>query len=84
MSALDTDLKWVRAHQRLLTRAIEWDANPSNNSFVLRGEDLQEQPNSGSRKLAPKKNASPQRSKPNTSSQAAKPLHDVSSSRSWA
>src|SRR6476660_4349433 len=38
--ALDTDLKWVRAHTRLLTRAIEWDANGKNNSFVLRGEDL--------------------------------------------
>src|SRR5947207_823818 len=38
--ALDTDLKWVRAHTRLLTRAIEWDANGRNNSFVLRGEDL--------------------------------------------
>ena len=40
ISALDTDLKWVRAHTRLLTRAIEWDANGKNNSFVLRGEDL--------------------------------------------
>src|SRR5436190_2962671 len=38
--ALDTDLKWVRAHTRLLTRVIEWDANGRNNSFVLRGEDL--------------------------------------------
>src|SRR6476620_2452770 len=38
--ALDTDLKWVRAHTRLLTRAIEWDANGRNNSFVLHGEDL--------------------------------------------
>jgi dipeptidyl aminopeptidase/acylaminoacyl peptidase len=38
--ALDTDLNWVRAHTRLLTRAIEWDANGRNNSFVLRGEDL--------------------------------------------
>src|SRR5437764_1236561 len=38
--ALDSDLKWVRAHTRLLTRAIEWDANGRNNSFVLRGEDL--------------------------------------------
>ena len=38
--ALDTDLTWVRAHTRLLTRAIEWDANGRNNSFVLRGEDL--------------------------------------------
>ena len=37
--ALDTDLKWVRAHTRLLTRAIEWE-NGKNNSFVLRGEDL--------------------------------------------
>src|SRR5215831_16601126 len=40
ISALDTDLGWVRAHTRLLTRAIEWDANGRNNSFVLRGEDL--------------------------------------------
>src|SRR5215472_7956230 len=40
ISALDTDLKWVRAHTRLLTRAIEWDANDRNKSFVLRGEDL--------------------------------------------
>src|SRR5262245_25091364 len=40
ISALDTDLTWVRAHTRLLTRAIEWDANGRNNSFVLRGEDL--------------------------------------------
>jgi WD40 repeat protein len=40
ISALDTDLNWVRAHTRLLTRAIEWDANGRNNSFVLRGEDL--------------------------------------------
>src|SRR5215468_6423914 len=38
--ALDTDLKWVRAHTRLLTRAIEWEANGRNNSFVLRGDDL--------------------------------------------
>jgi len=40
ISALDTDLNWVRAHTRLLTRAIEWDGNGRNNSFVLRGEDL--------------------------------------------
>src|SRR5262245_53899992 len=40
ISALDTDLSWVRAHTRLLTRAIEWDANGRNNSFVLRGDDL--------------------------------------------
>jgi hypothetical protein len=38
--ALDTDLKWVRAHTRLGMRAIEWNTNGRNNSFVLRGEDL--------------------------------------------
>src|SRR5436305_8762274 len=40
ISALDTDLKWVHAHTRLLTHAIEWNANGKNNSFVLRGDDL--------------------------------------------
>src|SRR5437773_1177021 len=40
ISALDTDLNWVHAHTRLLTRAIEWNANGRNNSFVLRGDDL--------------------------------------------
>ena len=40
ISALDTDLNWVRAHTRLLTRAIEWNANGRNKSFVLRGDDL--------------------------------------------
>jgi WD40 repeat protein len=40
ISALDTDLEWVHAHTRLLTRAIEWEANKKSNSFVLRGEDL--------------------------------------------
>jgi hypothetical protein len=40
ISALDTDLKWLHAHTRLLTRAIEWNANGKNNSFVLRGDYL--------------------------------------------
>ena len=40
VSALDTDLEWVHAHTRLLTRAIEWEAKEKSNSFVLRGEDL--------------------------------------------
>ena len=30
----------MHAHTRLLTRAIEWNANGRNNSFVLRGDDL--------------------------------------------
>ncbi len=40
IGALDTDLNWVHAHTRLLTRAIEWNAKGKNNSFVLRGDDL--------------------------------------------
>ena len=40
ISALDTDIEWVRAHTRLLTRAIEWKAKGKNSSFVLRGDDL--------------------------------------------
>jgi tetratricopeptide (TPR) repeat protein len=40
ISALDTDLDWVRAHTRLLTRAIDWESKGKNNSFVLRGDDL--------------------------------------------
>jgi len=40
VGALDTDLEWVHAHTRLLTRAIEWENKGKSNSFVLRGEDL--------------------------------------------
>ena len=40
INALDTDLDWVRAHTRLLTRAIEWESKGKNKSFVLRGDDL--------------------------------------------
>ncbi|MES2924475.1 MAG: toll/interleukin-1 receptor domain-containing protein [Verrucomicrobiota bacterium] len=40
ITALDTDLGWDRAHTRLLTRALEWEAKGKNSSFVLRGVDL--------------------------------------------
>ncbi len=40
ISAFETDLEWVHAHTRLLTRALEWEAKKKSNSFVLRGEDL--------------------------------------------
>ncbi|PYI70826.1 MAG: hypothetical protein DMF02_07875 [Verrucomicrobia bacterium] len=40
VNALDTDLDWVRAHTRLLTRSIEWENKGKNKSFVLRGDDL--------------------------------------------
>lgn len=42
IEAIDTDLEWVREHTRLLKRAIEWDSKERDNSFVLRGSDLQE------------------------------------------
>jgi WD40 repeat protein len=41
IGTIDTDLDWVKAHTRLLTRAIEWDANRRDYSFALRGSDLQ-------------------------------------------
>ena len=40
VDALDTDLEWLHEHTRLLTRAIEWDSNQRDNSFLLRGRDL--------------------------------------------
>jgi hypothetical protein len=40
ISALDTDLDWVHAHTRLLSRAIEWEAKGKDNTFLLRGDDL--------------------------------------------
>jgi len=42
INAIDTDLTWVRAHTRLLVRAKEWDARGRNDSFLLRGMDLQD------------------------------------------
>ena len=41
VTALDTDLDWVKAHTRLLVRAIEWDAGGRDGSLLLRGSDLQ-------------------------------------------
>jgi WD40 repeat protein len=41
-TALDTDLKWVKIHTRLLGRALEWDNRERNRSFLLRGDDLAE------------------------------------------
>jgi WD40 repeat protein len=38
--ALDTDLDWLRAHTRLLVRAVEWDNQARNASYTLRGRDL--------------------------------------------
>ncbi len=40
MKALDTDLEHTRTHTRLLVRAIEWDREGQDPSFLLRGKDL--------------------------------------------
>jgi CHASE2 domain-containing sensor protein len=40
IEAIDTDLHYVRAHTRLLVRAIEWEEQKRDNSFLLRGKDL--------------------------------------------
>lgn len=41
-SALHTDLAWVSTSSRLLVRALEWQQEKRNGSFLLRGEDLQQ------------------------------------------
>jgi len=40
--AIGTDITWVRAHTRLLTRAVEWNSKGRDNSFLLQGSDLHE------------------------------------------
>lgn len=40
LAALDTDLPYVKAHTRLLTRAMEWERRDHNPSLLLRGQDL--------------------------------------------
>jgi CHASE2 domain-containing sensor protein len=40
VKTLDTDLKHVRAHTRLLLRAIEWERADQDSSFLLRDRDL--------------------------------------------
>jgi WD40 repeat protein len=40
LRAIDLDLDWVRAHTRLLTRAVEWQGRSRDSSLLLRGNDL--------------------------------------------
>jgi WD40 repeat protein len=39
-ATLDTDLDWVKAHTRLLVRALEWEGKSEDRSLLLRGTDL--------------------------------------------
>ncbi|HEU0296624.1 MAG TPA: toll/interleukin-1 receptor domain-containing protein [Anaerolineales bacterium] len=41
-SAIHTDFDWVQVHRRLQVRALEWDRNHHEESFLLRGKDLRE------------------------------------------
>ena len=40
LGALDTDLESVKAHTRWLVKALEWDAEGRDKSFLLRGSEL--------------------------------------------
>jgi WD40 repeat protein len=42
VTAITTDLEWVRAHTRLLTRALEWEQRGREKSLLLRGAELRE------------------------------------------
>jgi hypothetical protein len=42
LDALDTDLEHARAHKRILFRALEWDNNQRNNSFLLTGAEIED------------------------------------------
>lgn len=39
---LQTDYEWLKQHRRLQVRALEWERAARNNSFLLRGRDLEE------------------------------------------
>ena len=40
VEALDTDLDWTKAHTRWLVKALEWDGERRDKSFLLRGSEL--------------------------------------------
>jgi WD40 repeat protein len=40
VEALETDLAWAREHTRWLVKALEWDAEGRERSFLLRGSEL--------------------------------------------
>jgi WD40 repeat protein len=40
VSAVETDLEWVKQHTRFLERAVEWDAAKRDDSFLLHKNDL--------------------------------------------
>ena len=41
-TAINTDYEWVQAHRQLQVKALEWERNNHENSFLLRGKELQD------------------------------------------
>jgi len=42
MTAIKTDYEWVQAHRQLQVKALEWERSGHENSFLLRGKELQD------------------------------------------
>jgi WD40 repeat protein len=42
ITAIETDHVWVQAHRQLQVKALEWERNNQENSFLLRGRELQD------------------------------------------
>ena len=42
VEAINTDLDWLAQHTRLFNRAKEWDGKGRNDSYLVRGNDLQD------------------------------------------
>lgn len=40
IAAMDTDYEWLKAHTRLIRRAVEWNKQSRDPSYLLRGTDL--------------------------------------------
>ena len=40
LTSIHTDFEWVEVQRRLQVRALEWERNNKENSFLLRGKDL--------------------------------------------
>ncbi|HNH03878.1 MAG TPA: TIR domain-containing protein, partial [Anaerolineales bacterium] len=42
LEGIHTDYEWVQSHRRLQVKALEWERNNKETSFLLRGRDLQD------------------------------------------
>jgi WD40 repeat protein len=42
ITAIKTDYEWVQSHRQLLVKALEWERSNHENSFLLRGKELQD------------------------------------------